>query len=474
MATSPQSGQATELKKTVNFKQCTAILIALTGHIAIFIRPSDILANIGSIGGFFIFLLVSGLTCLLLALCFAEVGTIYPKAGGPYAFVLIVFGSLPAFIIMWGYICLIVGPFWVIMAHTAVLYLVKPFYPNCDPPETVLKLLTAWTLVTVVVINCLYMKYITRVQTFLSGTKMVAMLILIIVGLIQFAQVHSLAGNVDSIVPSPQTTKTARWHFPVSTAHIKQSAIISSGSVVVLEIFVYVPLSLYTSFAVLIGFYILNNMAYLTLLTPQEMIHSNAVALMFTDRVAPPLTPVISILVAVAAIGVLNASILGHSRLAFAAARSGHLPRVFCMINRKYLTPWPAIGLLLLISLTMLFTGSVSLLVDFISFFSIFLSLTVVCCLLFLRWSQPNIHRPLKLNLAIPISQLFVTIFVEALAIYTRPRKLGLAILIVAAGLPVYWVGVCWKNKPRMIRRISDQITRVIQCVFDVNYPQNI
>lgn len=146
MAASALSGEATELKKTVNFKQCTAILIALTGNIAIFIRPADILVNIGSIGGFFIFLFVSGLTCLFLALCFAEVGTIYPKAGGPYAFVLMVFGSLPAFIIMWGYVCLIVGPFWVIMAHTAVLYLVKSFFLSCDPPETVLKLLTAWTL----------------------------------------------------------------------------------------------------------------------------------------------------------------------------------------------------------------------------------------------------------------------------------------------------------------------------------------
>ncbi|XP_064599396.1 cystine/glutamate transporter-like [Liolophura sinensis] len=473
MAASPQSGQATELKKTVNFLHCTAILIALTGHIAIFIRPSDILANIGSIGGFFIFLFVTGLTNLLLALCFAEVGTIYPKAGGPYAFVLIVFGSLPGFLTMWGYVCLVSGPFWALMAYTAVVYLVKPFFPGCDPPETVLKLLSAWTLVTVVVINCLYMKYITRVQTFLSGTKMVAMLILIIAGLIQFGQGER--ANFDDMFTG---TTTDAGGFAMA---VFAGIFAYGGWQVLLSLLEEVkrpsrdvPLSLYTSFAILIGFYILNNMAYLTLLTPQEMTHSNAVALMFTDRVAPPLTPVISILVAVAAIGVLNATILGHSRVVFAAARSGHLPQVFSMINRKYLTPWPAIGLLLLISLAMLFTGSVSLLVDFISFFSTLLSFTIVCCLLYLRWSQPGIDRPLKLNLAIPISQLFVTIFVEVLAIYTRPRKMGLAILIMAAGFPVYWVGVCWKKKPRAICRISDQITRTIQCVFEVNYPQNL
>lgn len=57
----------------------------------------------------------------------------------------------------------------------------------------------------------------------------------------------------------------------------------------------------------------------------------------------PYLTPVMSILVGMSAVGVLNASIMGHSRLIFAGARNGHAPPVFGMLHMRYLTPWPAI-----------------------------------------------------------------------------------------------------------------------------------
>lgn len=50
-----------------------------------------------------------------------------------------------------------------------------------------------------------------------------------------------------------------------------------------------------------------------------------------------------SILVALSVLGVLNASIMGHSRTIFAGARNGHAPTVFGMLHVRYLTPWPAI-----------------------------------------------------------------------------------------------------------------------------------
>lgn len=57
----------------------------------------------------------------------------------------------------------------------------------------------------------------------------------------------------------------------------------------------------------------------------------------------PYLTPVMSILVGMSVVGVLNASIMGHSRLIFAGARNGHAPPIFGMLHVRYLTPWPSI-----------------------------------------------------------------------------------------------------------------------------------
>lgn len=41
--------------------------------------------------------------------------------------------------------------------------------------------------VTLVVLNCVYMKYVTKIQTFLSSTKIIALLIIIIAGIYQLA-----------------------------------------------------------------------------------------------------------------------------------------------------------------------------------------------------------------------------------------------------------------------------------------------
>ena len=71
-----------------------------------------------------------------------------PQAGGPYAYVLKTFGPLPGFLIMWGYVVLIAGPFWAFLAYTAALYIVKPVFPDCQPKEveTAVKLLAGWIM----------------------------------------------------------------------------------------------------------------------------------------------------------------------------------------------------------------------------------------------------------------------------------------------------------------------------------------
>ena len=35
------------------------------------------------------------------------------------------------------------------------------------------------------------------------------------------------------------------------------------------------------------------------------------------------------------------------------------------------------------------------------------------------------------------------------MCVYQEPYKLGLGLLIVAAGIPVYYLGVKWKSKPK-------------------------
>ncbi|XP_025115161.1 Y+L amino acid transporter 2-like [Pomacea canaliculata] len=463
----PDAGKGTadvQLKKSINLLHCTAIMVAVTGHSSVFISPAAILGLAGSVGASLVVWLVGGLINLGLALCFAELGTMLPKAGGPYAYVMRTFGPLAGFLIMWGYVVLIAGPFWAFLAYTAALYIVKPAFPECQPEQmdTGVKILAGWIMITMVALNCVYMKYVTKIQTLLSSTKIVALLIIIIAGFYQMA-----VGNTENLDDIFDGTTQEPGKFAVAIFY----SIFSYGGWQVMTSLMEevknpgrdLPLSVYITFVIVIIKYILTNVAYYTLITPQELLRSSAIALMFMDRLYRPVSPLISVLVATTSIGALNASIMGHSRLLFAGARNGHMPLLMGMVHPKYLTPWPAIFALLVWSLVMLYSGSVTDMMEFISLFSTIMGIAVVCSLLYLRWKRPNEKRPYKTMLFVPVVQLIINLAVLVLAIYQKPHRMGIGLLILFAGVPVYWLGVLWRSKPKEFTSMIEGITVLIQ-----------
>ncbi|XP_070187366.1 Y+L amino acid transporter 2-like, partial [Littorina saxatilis] len=453
-----------QLKKSINLLTCTAIMVAVTGHSSIFISPASILRLTGSIGASLVVWLIGGLINLGLALCFAELGTMMPQAGGPYAYVLKTFGPLPGFLIMWGYVVLIAGPFWAFLAYTAALYIVKLVFPDCssDTVETATKVLAGWIMITMVILNCVYMKYVTKIQTFLSGTKLIALLIIIIGGIVKMAE-----GNTENFENIFEGTTEEPGQFAVAIFY----SIFSYGGWQVMTSLMEevknpgrdLPMSVYLAFSMVISKYILTNVAYYSLITPQTLLETDAVALMFIRRLYEPLTILISIFVATTSIGALNASIMGHSRLLFAGARLGHMPAIMGMIHTRFLTPWPAIFTLLAWGLAVLYSGSVTDMMEFISLFSTIMGIAVVASLLYLRVKEPNTHRPYRTLLFWPLVQLVVNVAVLILAIYQKPDRMGIGLAILFAGIPVYWLGVLWRSKPAEFTNIVETLTTFAQ-----------
>ena len=146
-----QQSQGIQMKRSISLVHCVAILFALTGHVSVFITPNSILQYTGSVGLSLLVWFFGGLINLCLALCFTELATMMPKAGGPYAYAMHVFGPFPAFLLFWSYLLLITGPFWAYNAYTAAIYITQPFYPDCQPPQTATRLLAAWIIGTVTV-----------------------------------------------------------------------------------------------------------------------------------------------------------------------------------------------------------------------------------------------------------------------------------------------------------------------------------
>jgi Flp pilus assembly protein TadB len=71
---------------------------------------------------------------------------------------------------------------------------------------------------------------------------------------------------------------------------------------------------------------------------------------------------------------------------------------------------------------------------------------------LYLRKVRPNDNRPIKVPLFYPITFLIACCFIILMTVITTPVDSFLCLAIIAAGIPVYYLGVKWK-KPKSIQK---------------------
>lgn len=87
------------------------------------------------------------------------------------------------------------------------------------------------------------------------------------------------------------------------------------------------------------------NLAYMTVLTPKEMIDSKTIAIDFGQRVFGPFAFLIPLGVSVATFGCALSIQFGVTRLCYVAGREGHFLAPMSYIHYEKMTPGPAVAL---------------------------------------------------------------------------------------------------------------------------------
>ena len=120
----------------------TVIVGSIIGS-GIFISPTGVLTNTGSVNLALIVWITSGIFSMVGAYCYAELGCMIQKTGADYAYIMDTFGPFLAFIRLWVE-CMIVRPCsQTIVALTFSAYIMKPFFPTCESPDVSMRLLAA-------------------------------------------------------------------------------------------------------------------------------------------------------------------------------------------------------------------------------------------------------------------------------------------------------------------------------------------
>ncbi len=82
--------------------------------------------------------------------------------------------------------------------------------------------------------------------------------------------------------------------------------------------------------------YLLANIAYVAVLTPQQILSSEAVAMTFGGQIFSGIFWLMPFVVACSTFGTMNNGILAGARTTIAASRQGHLPEFLGLINKYF------------------------------------------------------------------------------------------------------------------------------------------
>lgn len=439
---------ANGLKRDIGLASALVLVIANMVGTGIFTTTGFIMAELGSGPALMACWLAGGAFALAGALCYGELGSRFPKAGGEYAYLYHTFGPLPAFLSGW--ISLIVG-FSAPIAAAAIAFSAYlagqdtvPWFTLTILDVRILSLspssLLACAIVAVLsLIHCHSLDFGKKVQNFLTLFKILLITGFIIAGFLM--RTRGIGEVMDiSQASSFSASKFAVALIFVSFAYSGWNAAAYIGSEIK-NPGKNLPLALILGTTIATGLYLLLNFVYLFALPPDRIkgvieIGKVAAVALFGQNIGA----VFGIAVAFGLLSVISAMIMAGPRVYFAMARDRQFFSSLSKVHDTRRTPCRAILFQGGVAICMILWAAFDQLLIYIGFtLSLSATLTVAGLFRLPRQSvkKSNFYRcP-----GYPLTPLFFmagNIWIICYSIASRPTVVVFGILTILAGVGIY------------------------------------
>ncbi|XP_030400046.1 cystine/glutamate transporter-like isoform X1 [Gopherus flavomarginatus] len=466
MGKAKKEEEAVFLRKKITLLRAFSLLVGSMVGSGIFISPKGVLKHSGNVGVSLIVWFACGILSLFGALCYAELGTRITKSGGHYIYVLETLGPLPSFLYLWA------EYFAIRPANSAVIslafgnYILEPFFAPCAAPLPAVKLVALLGYYIVLILNSWSVSWSARLQNVLSVIKLLALTLIIVPGMMLLAQGHTEnfqdAFSSQSLALDKLPLAFYAGMFAYSgwfqTSFVREELVRPERNN---------PLAVIVSVVAVIVGYMLTNVSYYTVLTAEDVLASQAVAVSFAQKAFQRLVSVIPILVALSCFGTMNGGIFTFSRTLFVASREGQWPPLFSMIHIRRHTPLPAVMLMLPLVTAMVCVGDIYHLLNFFSFSRwLFIGLATLGLIIH-RYRHPELPRPFKVPLFIPLSFTVICLFAVGMSFCSDPVYVSIGCAMVLSGFPVYFLMIS-RPIPDCCRTTFYYLTVKLQVLLEV------
>jgi APA family basic amino acid/polyamine antiporter len=207
------------------------------------------------------------------------------------------------------------------------------------------------------------------------------------------------------------------------------------------------PRALALGLGVIVAAYVLMNVAILKVLPVSVLAQTERVGASVAERTIGPLgASLVTLTIIVSIIGSCNGGIFAAPRLYFAQAKDGLFFQSLAAIHPRFHTPYVAIVVQGVLGAVAALTGSYAMLITYAILSGWLFYIFTVAGLLVLRVKRPELPRPYRM-LGYPVTPLLflaVALWFVGNTIWTQPRSSAIGLLLVGAGVPIYFV---WRKK---------------------------
>ena len=432
------------LRRSLHLPDATALVIGCVIGAGIFRTAASIakhLQNPSLVMGVWI---AGGLISFCGALCYAELGAAYPKTGGDYVYIRKAYGPAAGFLFGWTKL------FTERVGTIAILGFVFAEYVasalRLNSLQT--KELAAVGILGLTWANIAGIHVGKGVQNLLTGIKLLALVVIILVGLlIPAAPAAAVPAPLSLDLPTLRAFGVALVFVLWTYGGWTESAYVAEE---IHDPQRNLPWSILLGLTVVTLLYLAVNWVYMRVIPLSEMPAKPLVAAEVMRRALGPAgATVTSLMIASSAFGALNGYILTSGRILLAVGQDHPLFSRLAAVHPVFATPARALAFNAAIALLLVWVGTFDQIVTYSTVvIEVFFAMAALGVIV-LRIKDPKTPRPYRVW-GYPVTPvlflLALGLFVGNIA-WTQPKEAAIGFGMAFAGLPVYFLSKRQKSR---------------------------